>query len=576
MEEEKKTSPDLPQFYHMESFRREEFLSQLGSFTQVQFQLFHNLCDFWLPVLEYNQFILKSSKSFLASNNQLELLMDKLKAAHIGLLQYTLIDGELKAHRIILSEKNDFSFYYYLCEDLLARQILNNKQPFMTEKAFDDEGIALPKDMMTILESRMLSPGFAEASKEKPLIIAVPRKMKAPLLLPSGMLEEFIPALVPHVRSEMTNTRLMEYLSRITDRKISELQKGLTKREPPFWISICQAFPEHKEEIKLRFKGLNPLLFTSVQLLQTYFQNSLNEIKEAQIVEQEKIKATDELISEFRAKEASWTPVTLLDERLKEKEETWKGFREEFRTAALVRGENKSLPPLIVINNMLIHRDFLFRYFTRETGLLRKDLFFFYQEQMRDLLRRNRTERYSQFFSRNNFRADILDRIKDKDLQLWELLQKPTKVAEAAFHYLQTIKGIKKTSRIKDALGLYFLGDMKTFRNIDSMMQLKLLTLFEQAYKELGWWSRFILRITGRYDSYIGMFSDDSPQKDSYRNPSRRKKRRRGPRIPRAAKSRLREDQRNYSAREKKRAWEEFGQAVQKESHQQPEEPAPD
>ncbi len=561
----------------MESFRREEFLSQLGSFTQVQYQLFHNICDFWSPVLEYNQFILKSSKSFLASNNQLELLMDKLKGAHIGLLQYSLIDGELKASRIILSDKNDFSFFYYLCEDLLARHIFNNKQPFITEKVFDDEGIALPKDMMTILEQRMLSPGFAETSKKRPVIIAVPRKLKDPLLLPSGMIEEYITSLVTHIRSEMTNSSLMEHLSRITDQKISELQKGLTKRDPAFWITICQRLGEHKEEMKLRFKGLNPLIFTSAQLLQTYFQNSMNEIKEAQIVEQEKIKATDELIKEFREKEASWSPVALLDERLKEKEEMWEGFREEFRTAALVRGENKAMPPLLVINNMLIHKDFLFRYFTREIGLLRKDFLFMYQEQMRDLLRRNKTERYSQFFSRNNFRADILEQIKTRDLQLWELLQKPTKLAEASFHYLQAIKGITKTSRIKDALGLYFQSDMKTFRGIDSMMQLKLLTLFELAYKELGWWSRFILRITGRYDSYIGMFSDDAPQKGILKETARKRRKKRSPRIPRNAKSKMDIDQRNYSAREKMRAWEEFGQAVQKgTAHQAPGEPDQD
>ena len=572
--EEKKTTQELPEYFHMESFRREEFLSQLGSFTQVQYQLFHNLCDFWNPVLPYNQFILKSSKSFLASNNQLELLMDKLKAAHIGLLQYALVEGELKAHRIILSDKNSPAFYYYLCEDLLARHIFTQKQPFITEKVFDDDGIALPKDRMTVMESRMLSPGFEESSRESPVIIAVPRKMKDPLLIPSGMIEEYISALISHIRSEMTNTSLMEHLSRITNQKISELHGELTKREPAFWIIICQSLLEHKEEMKDRFKGLNPLLFTSAQLLQTYFQNSLKEMKETQIQEQEKQKAIEELIREFRQKEATWSPIVLLDEKLKEKEEIWDDFREQFRQAALLRGEGKQLPPLIVINNMLMHRDFLFRYFTREIGLLRKDLLFLYQEQMRDLLRRNKTERYSQFFSKNNFRADILEQIKDADIQLWELLQKPTRIAEAAFHYLLNTKGIKSSSRIKDALTIYFQSDMKTFRHIDSMLQLKLLTLFELAYKELGWWSRFILRITGRYDSYIGMFSDDTVKKDRTRSSQLGKRRKKhGPRIPKAARARLDADKMNYSARDKKKAWEEFGQAVQKESSHRIEEP---
>ncbi|MDC7235672.1 MAG: hypothetical protein PQJ58_20785 [Spirochaetales bacterium] len=562
--EEKRT--DVPEYFRMESFRREEYLSQVGSFTQVQYQLFHNLCDFWDPALDYNQFILKSAKSFLASNNQLELLMGKLKAAHIGLLQYALIDGELKASRIVMTEKDDLLFYYYLGEDLLARQIHDNPHPYLTAKAYDDDGISLPSDMITPLETSMLSPGYAAENRE-PIIIGINRKMKAPLLIPSGMIEEFITALIGHIRSEAASPSVMENMSRIADVKISELQAGLGKRNPDFWINLCHKIQDQKEELKLRLKGLNPLFFTSAQLLHTYFQNTLTEMKQKEIEQREKKEALKEIIQEFREKETSWTHISLLDEKLKEKEEKWKGFREEFKTAVLVRGEDKEQPDLVLLNNMLMHKDFLFRYFTTSITELRKDLLFMYQGQMTDLLRHNRTDRYSQFFSRSNFRSDILTRVKEQELQLWELLQKPTRVAEAAFHYLQDIRGMK-SSRVKDAMGLYFHSDLKSFRNVDTIFQLKLLTLFENSYKELGWFGRFILRLTGRYDSYISMFSDDPTAVSKRQSPSRRsRKKNKGVPGPSGVKNYSAKGpvERPYTPREKKKAWAEFDDAIHRQ-----------
>lgn len=568
MEENKKTE-DVPEYFRMESFRREEFLAQIGSFTQVQYQLFHNICDFWDPALDYNQFILKSSKSFLASNNQLELLMSKIKAAHIGLLQYALIEGEIKASRIILCDKDTLPFYYYLAEDYMARHILEHTHPFLTEKSYDDDGISLPPEMITPLDSSMLSPGFAEKQKN-PIIIGINRKMKAPILIPSGMMNSFITALINHIRSEAANPTVMENLSRISDQKISELQKDLTKLDPVFWLTICQKLNENKDDLKLRLKGLNPLIFTSSQLLQTYFQNSLNEQKEQNDQNREKRSARDAIINEFRENGSTWTHISLLDDKLSSNEEKWEGFREEFKTSVLIRGEGKEQPELILLNNMLMHRDFLFPYFTNEISNLRNNFIFLYQDQMSDLLRHNRTDKYSQFFSRSNFRSDILTRVKEKDLQLWELLQKPTRVAESAFHYLQNIKGIKSTKRIKDSMAVYFQSDLKDFRKVDSIFQLKLMAIFDKSYKDLGWWGRFILRLTGRYDSYVSMFADSVTDRKS-RGSGRSSKKKRSPgkmkdnAVIQAGYSggrRRSNPDKSYTPREKKKAWAEFDDAI--------------
>jgi hypothetical protein len=237
----------------------------------------------------------------------------------------------------------------------------------------------------------------------------------------------------------------------------------------------------------------------------------------------------------------------------------------------LVRGESKEQPELVFINNMIIHKDFLFHYFTRQISTLRNHLLFLYQDQMTDLLKRNRTDKYTQFFSRSNFRSDIMSRIKDKDLQLWELLQKPTRVAEGAYHYLQEVKGITKSTRIKDVMGLYFHSDLKNFRQVDSMFQLKLLTMFEKAYKELGWWGRFILRLTGRYESYVTMFSETTAEANQLKSTNSRRHKKSLTKKPYGKErntpgkiQRLQNKSSSYSPRDKRKAWAEFDDALKR------------
>jgi len=572
---DEKNSEATPEFFRMESFRREEFLSQIGSFSQVQYQLFHNICDFWQPALDYNHFILKSSKSALAANNQLEILMNKLREAHVGLLQFDLVGGELKPGRIILADKESFHFYYYAAEDLLARNISESGHPFITLQTFEKTDLILPGTYITPLEPALLSPGFIGKTREDPVLYGLSRKNRSPLLIPSGKMDLFITSLINYLRRELESPNLMEHVSRISEKKISDIQKNITTRDPSFWISFCKCLLEQREDLKLRLKGLSPLIFTSAQLLYAFFYNSLTELKQKQQEETARQKSMLEIVSEIKDKETRWTSLHELDEGLKKGEEKWKGFREGFRDSFLKRQEGKEQPELILINGQVIHRDYMFRYFSREITDQGRRLQLLYQDMMSDLLRHGQTDKYTQFYSRNNFRADILNRIRDNAPQVKELLQKPTLVAESAFYYLKELKGIKETPKIKDTLSLYFKEDFQQFQNIDSILNLNLMSLFDKAFRELGWWGRVLLRISGRYDSYTNVFSGKPSSAAGKMGrkqaaggfPAARRPPRPEP-SPGERPVRSRTNQpaqpRPHSIREKRKAWDEFSDAVQK------------
>ena len=179
------TQENIPSYFNLEPHKREEILAQIGSFSQVQYQIFHNICSFWEPALDYNKYILKTQKSTLIGKNQLELLFNKIQDARMGLLQYKLVEDELKPHRLILTEKDSLLFYYYTAEEILSRNFLESGHPFITLKSFDKYGLTLPEGFITALEPRLLGPGFHREVKSRKIIYGITRRNRSPILIPS-------------------------------------------------------------------------------------------------------------------------------------------------------------------------------------------------------------------------------------------------------------------------------------------------------------------------------------------------------------------------------------------------------
>ncbi len=571
MDESHQSSQEaIPSYFKMEPHKREEILSHVGSFTQVQYQIFHNICDFWDPALEFNKYVLKTSKPALVNKNQLELLMNKLQDAHMGLLQYKLMENELKPFRIVLTEKDSSLFYYYVCEEVLYRHYYENGHPFITTKHFEKYNIALPGKFLSPLEPKVLGPAFHEVMIPQRHIFGIYRHNKPPILLPSGMLDEYIHFLIQYLNREFLNMTLLENVSRLSSLKISELQKNMGKRETTFWLTLTKNLIDHKEDLKIRIKGISPLIFTSAQLLYGYFYNSMAELKLKHQEQQERKNFQGEIIHTIRDKTTHWTSLKEMESILKEKEEKYPGFRDEFTEEVLKKKEGADFPPLIVLSGQLIHKDYLFPYFKGQMDYFERELHALYQEMMNDLLRSGNNEKYTLFYSKNNFRADIMNRIQNHSPQMKDLLRKPHLMASITFYYLKELKGIRNNETIRQTMSVYFKSDLKQYQNIDDILQLKLMSLFDKSFQQLSWWTRLVLRITGRYDSYTGTFTETPKshgKKKQKRAPlsSGKKSYQDSPSVIGASRTRgSLEKKRPHSIREKRKAWEEFSDAINK------------
>ena len=567
---EKSPQNATPSYFSMEPHKREEILSHVGSFTQTQYQIFHNICDFWNPALEFNTYIMKTHKPALVNKNQLELLMNKLQDAHMGLLQYKLIENELRPFRIVLTEKESPLFYYYVCEEILFRHYYEHGHPFITTKSFEKYNLTLQGKYISPLEPKVLGPSFHRAMQPQRLIFGISRHNKPPILIPSGTLDEYLNFLIQYLIRESQSMTLLENISRLSSIKISEIQKSMGKREPSFWLTFTKHLFENREDLKIRIKGISPLIFTSARMLYGYFYNSLAEQKQAHQDQQERTSALMEIIQNLREKNIQWTSLKELETILNEKEKKWPGFREAFTETALKKKEGGEIPPLVILGGQLIHKDYLFPFFKGKIEHYTSELHNLYQDMMSDLLRTGNSDKYTQFYSKNNFRADILNRISSHSSQMKELLQKPSLMANITFYYLKELKGIKNNETIRQSMNLYFRSSLKQYQNIDEMLQLKLISLFDTSFQQLSWWNRLILRLSGRYDSYTGTFSES-------RQPDSKKKSRKGPGIQsetappinswansKPSSGNQKTFRRPHSIRDKKKAWAEFSDAVNK------------
>lgn len=561
-----------PAFFNLDTHKREEMLSQIGGFTQIQYQIFHNICDFQDPALDYNKYVLKTKKPALIANNQLELLMNKIQEAHMGLLQYRLSGDELKPHRIILTDKDSPFFYYYICEEALYRNVNENGHPFITMKTLDKYGLTLSGKIISPLEAKMLSPVFHKKMIPQRKIFGITRRNRSPILIPSGMLDEYIYYLIQNLIRESESMTLLENVSRLSGIKISELQKKMTTRDPSFWITMTKCLIDHKDDLKIRIKGISPLIFTSAHLLYAYFSNSLSELKQKQQEKTDRQNAQVEIVSGIREKGVHWTAVKILESNLSEMDQKWPGFRDEFKETVLKRQEGGDQPNLILMNGQIIHKDYLFPFFKKELDHIGHTLHTLYQDMMADLLRNGQSDKYTQFYSRNNFRADIMNRIRNKSPQLKELLQKPGMMAGISYYYFKELKGIKRNDTIRESLNFYFKSDLKQYQNIDDILQLNLIALFDRSFDKLSWWNKFILRITGKYDSYTSAFSSVPAISRTAKSQTKSNRNRAIPEPGKKEQSSYRSRRRPVSqgksqmhtVREKRKAWAEFSDAVNK------------
>ena len=321
---------NLPTVFQMDLSQREEFLSQVGSFTQEQRRIFHRICDFFDPMLDYNRFVLHAGKDILFANNQIEILMKKIRNAHYGLLKFRNDQGELKPDRIIISNRDSKSFYKHLIEDEIQRLMLDDSRGFISLEEMEKLNFRLPFDLVETQYPDILSPQYVKKLKESEKIYTMPLKSGGGMLFTSHSLEFILEICYGKIKNALKNPTFISTVSRYMDLKISDIQKKQFSKDKGFWKKLCAEIIKNGDDIILRIKHLNHAVMQSAEMLQFYLINAETEEEKEREESKEKQLAIEELCLEILKKENFlMTPEEMLD-LIDPYEKKWTGFKDLF------------------------------------------------------------------------------------------------------------------------------------------------------------------------------------------------------------------------------------------------------
>ncbi len=504
---EVKETGELPAVFQMDLSKREGFLSQIGSFTQEQRRIFHRICDFYDPSLDYNRFVLHAGKDILFANNQIEVLMKKIRSAHYGLLKFQLLEGELKPNRIVLCDRDSIEFYNNIIEDEIQRILMEENRPFLTREELEEQNLAVPYEFIDTVGPETLSPGFIRGGAKQNKIYSIHLKTGVTLLTSSGSLEALISLSQNKIASNLHNTSFMTIVSRFMDVKISEIQKKMRTREPGFWFGLSTKVLQNREDLQLRMKHLEPSLFQSCEILYHYFKNSVAEEENERKENAAREAALEQVCQEIQRKDNFLVSPEELEKLLKPHIKRWDNFRELFAEKTSKTGAKIGLPVVLIVNGHYIHRDHVYPFFRSELTMQSRELRSHYIQLMERMLRTGNKDRITTFYTRDTFKDDILDMLSNDAPVLFEFLGKPRIISEGIVHYFKNLKKVRDINKIKEFMNNFFDQGVIKFKDPDYLMDLYLLDIFEEAYKFLSWWKKMILRLSGKKDGFTSQFS---------------------------------------------------------------------
>lgn len=496
----------IPEYVNADSMRREEFLSQIGNFASEHRKIFQSLCENWEPGINYTRFVTMSS-SIRFVEKDLVNLMSRLKTAKCGMLKHKCNKGELKKNTIILTDMNDKSFYYHLVEDEIEISMLSSVHPMVTTATMQDQGVQIPETFLDVLTPRNISRDFFKKCKNDGSIFKIPTSGDEYFIATSDSLQPLISMCIKRIREALKNSTVMSYVAKLQSTALMELKKDMSSNSPGFWRKLTVSIIDAKEEILSKSRTVNNDFFSACELIRFFSENELKA--------QEKKRAEDlEMFDEMKTiahsichEDSFFLDQSELNLKLTKSIEKWPDFKEKFYENFVKAKKKTQLPHIVYIGQKYIHRDNIYSYFVTNLAQFTADLQIEYQKLMELLIRTNNKGNVSVFFSNENFRNSIREKISNWDPMMITFLDRPAVISEAVIHIAKKKMKINDVNRIKAMLENYFEPGRLKFKPLEVLFNLNVLDIFQYAFLKIPIWKQLYIRILGRYDSYRRTFT---------------------------------------------------------------------
>jgi len=496
----------VPEFVNVDSMRREEFLSQIGNFASEHRKIFQSLCENWQPGINYSSFVNQVSGIRFAEKDLVNLL-SRLKTARCGLLKHKCVNGDLKKHTIILTDMANKSFFYHLIEDEIEISMLSSVHPMLTSATMADQGVEIPELFIEILTPRNITRSFFKECRNEGRIFKIPTSDDDYFIATSGSLAPLMTMSLRRVRDGIKNPNILSYVAKLQSSALMELKKDMTTNDPNFWRKLTVSILDAKEEILQKSRLVNKDFFSACELIRFFSENEIKALDKKRADDMEMYEEMKTISHEICHEDSFFIDQKDLNKKLEKSLSRWPEFKDKFYENFVTAKKKTQLPHIVYIGLKYIHRDNIYTYFVTNLAQFSADLQIEYQKLMGSLIRTNNKSNISVFFSNENFRNNIREKLNDWDPMFLAFIDRPAVISEAVIHIAKKKMKVKDVARIRSMLENYFEPGRLKFKPLEVLFNLDVLDIFQIAYLKIPIWKQLFIRIMGRYDSYRKTFT---------------------------------------------------------------------
>jgi len=565
-----RNQPEMPSYFKKDRVGRDEFLSQIGQFPEEQRSLFNRLCDMWEPDIPYSKFILKVGNDFLDVEKTLSSLINRLEKEGCGLFSMTINDGEIGKDRIILTDRSSPRFWYWKIENKWQECRTSDRKPFPVLKEFQDKK-GFNTQIIQPLSLSEISSSFINEHINEVVIYALPDIDGKTLIVTPYSLQYLFDVARMKIRVNLSNSPILSVLARYTGTVPSNLIKDLEQDSNIFWNKLANAIMLHRDDLLVKKSNLNQEIFVAAGILKTYTKNEIEEAKKKREEEEEKQELLRKILFRIAEKENFLISAEDFNKQFAPYIKNWPDLRELFVLKYMQPPKRAGLPYIVSIGTDYIYRDHIYPMFKARHQAASAELKEYYTDVAERILRTRGKNRITVFSSLDSFREDIHDQLEKEFPILSNMLAKPRIVSEGIIHYVMKVMKSNDMEMVKTILARYFESGIIRFLDPEKLFNLSPVFIFREAFSRLNWFRKLILKLFGRYESYLQVFSNSPLKESGEKNKTAKtdggnnfyssaKTNQPAPYKPPPPERRNTAVQRKkrYTARQQEKAWEEF------------------
>lgn len=503
-----------PQYLTYDVKKREEFLSQRGTFSPAERDIFHRLCQAWQEHIPYERFAATIQRIDGLGTSDLVTLMNKLSSERCGILRTTIRDGQRVRHTIVLTEPDSPTFYRERADEAFVDMLESVTNPLPLLSTWRTELGELPIDAVRDVGTEDLSALFAEGAEPEPRVLAIATLGGDRILMSHQNVRGYVHVAMHRLRYYLTNTTLLSALAKLVDSSLIQLKKNIAAKDPTFWLQLCTSIVTRVREIEaMRIAAVDRAFFHSAYLLRLFLEAQIAsaESRKKQAEEQRlDLDAIAMAVREAPEKRVTSDQLERLLEAQRDKYgEEYDSFRSTFFDQYVQSKGSKNLPRVVNIAGGYMHRDNLVPLFLQHHKLVEAEIRPHFTHLMEQQLRGS-ARPDSTFSSIESFDAAVSDYVKEHSDLLMALIARPALLAEALIYHAKQNKLVNSVDDLKQRLALYFDPDTMKPLPLHQWFNLRIVELFELGFARLHIVRRIWSRITGKYEALRNTYGERS------------------------------------------------------------------